>query len=80
VTAPRPELVGEEVRKEVPMCVCGHRHQRNEDCSIVDCCCWFFSPRQVSSDQKLVYLGIALVVGCPIVGLVIGLVFWGWPR
>lgn len=32
------------------------------------------------TDQQLWYAGLAVVIGCPLIGLVIGLAFWGWPQ
>jgi len=31
-------------------------------------------------DQRLVYLGIAVVLGGTFIGMLIGLAVWGWPH
>jgi hypothetical protein len=36
--------------------------------------------RRALSDQQLVLLGIAVVLGAPLIGLAIGMAFWGWPQ
>ena len=31
-------------------------------------------------DRRLVYLGVAVVLGCTLTGMLIGLAVWGWPN
>jgi len=36
--------------------------------------------RRALSGNALILWGIAVVVGAPLIGLAIGLAFWGWPQ
>jgi hypothetical protein len=37
--------------------------------------------RALRSDHDgIVWAGVALVLACPLVGIAIGLIFWGWPK
>jgi hypothetical protein len=36
--------------------------------------------RRALVDQALVYWGVALVLGCTAIGLVVGIGVWGWPQ
>ena len=35
---------------------------------------------RITEDDALVWGGVALVLVCPLIGLAIGVVFWGWPQ